>query len=257
MLFTDYPLIGYLLALFFGLGCGSYATMPAYRLPRGEAAGGRWVGPRSKCPTCDTQLRTRDLVPVFNWLLTRGRCHFCGTKVSLNYLFIEASCAAISPLLYWRFGFSDQYLLLMGLGVCLVILLSTDWHHRTLPKQILFAIAFFGVMFRTLQDGTLFYMVNSSVMAFLAAFAVKGYIEDKRRKKVRRPDYLWFAAIAGIWLDEASLLTTLLMGLALFGLMRLRQRKARYGICFALPLFAHLMIGDVPTLITHLIRALF
>lgn len=243
MLFTEYPLIGYLLALFFGLGCGSYATMPAYRLPRGEAAGGRWVGPRSKCPSCGTQLRTRDLVPVFNWLLTQGKCHFCGAKVSLNYLFIEASCTAISLLLYWRFGFSDQYLLLMGLGTCLVILLSTDWLHAMFPKPILFAIAFLGVMYRVLQDGMLFYMVNSAVMAFLAAFAVKGFIEDKRKQKVKRPDYLWFVALCGIWLDEPALLLALGGGLALFALIKLSRRNIPYGICFALPLFVLLLIG--------------
>lgn len=260
MLFTEHHLFGYLLALFIGLGCGSYATMPAHRLPRGEAAGGRWVGPRSKCPSCGVKLRTRDLVPVFNWLLTRGQCHFCGVKISLNYLFIEATTAAVSLLLYWQFNISEQYLLLMGLGTCLVILLSTDWHHKMFPKQVLYAIAFFGVAYRVLKDGELFYMVNSSVAAFLIAFAVKGYVEEKRKSTLKRPDYLWFIALGGIWLNEAELLTAFLLGGAMWLLLKAGEAISRKsipaGVCLVLPLFLHVAF-PVQALVFYWLRMVF
>lgn len=241
MEFLNTPILGYLLALFFGLGCGSYATMPAHRLPRGEAAGGRWVGPRSKCPSCGTKLRTRDLVPVFNWLLTRGQCQHCGVKVSLNYLFIEASCAVASLFLYWRFGFSDQYTLLMGLAVCLVILLSTDWHHHMFPKQVLWAIVIFGVAYRVLQDHELFGMLNCFAGAALVAFAWHGY-----KKKVKRLDYLFFIAISGLWLNELYLAIYLvLVGVLLLlaqTFKKPKKAKVSYGVCFIAPLFLLLTI---------------
>lgn len=236
MEFLNIPLLGYLLALFFGLGCGSYATMPAHRLPRGEAAGGRWVGPRSKCPSCGTKLRTRDLVPVFNWLLTRGKCQHCGTKVSLNYLFIEASCTVASLFLFWRFGFSDQYTLLMGLAVCIVILLSTDWHHKMFPRQVLWAIVIFGVAYRVLKDHELFGMLNCFAGAALVAFAWHGY-----KKKVARLDYLFFIAIAGLWLDELQLLYYFLLAGGFYLVFKGTENSARlrlsYGACLLLPLF--------------------
>ena len=250
MFFEEHLFWGYLLALFLGLGCGSYATMPAHRLPRGEPSGGRWVGPKSKCPSCGTQLRTRDLVPVFNWLLTWGKCHFCGTKISFNYLFIEASCAALSVFLFWQFNFSETYILLMLLGVCLIILLSTEWNHSLLPKQIIYTILVAGVAYRVRLDHEIFYMVNSLVASLLACFAYKGFVEQ-RGGEVKRYDLLQFVGLSGIWLNEAQLLVYFVMaGLAIrfFRLLRLNKGLA---CCFILPFFVS-VVWNIPRFLASL-----
>lgn len=39
-----------------------------------------WHG-RSMCPHCHHQLAAKDLVPVFSWVLLRGRCRYCGHKI--------------------------------------------------------------------------------------------------------------------------------------------------------------------------------
>ena len=240
MFFEEHLFWGYLLALFLGLGCGSYATMPAHRLPRGEPSGGRWVGPKSKCPSCGAQLRTRDLVPVFNWLLTWGKCHFCGTKISLKYLFIEASCAALSVFLFSKFSFSETYILLMVLGVCLVILLSTEWNHSVLPKQVIYTILVTGVAYRVLQDHEIFFMINSLVASLLACFAFKG-ITEQRGKQVQRYDLLQFVGLSGIWLNEAQLLVYFVLVVLCIGIWRIMGFKKGFATCFIIPLFPSIL----------------
>lgn len=247
MFFEEHLFWGYLLALLLGLGCGSYATMPAHRLPRGEPSGGRWVGPKSKCPACGTQLRTRDLVPVFNWLLTWGKCHFCGTKISLKYLFIEASCAAVSVFLFGKFNFSETYILLMVLGVCLVILLSTDWNHAVLPKQVIYTILVVGVAYRVLQDHEIFYMVNSLVASLLVCFAYKGIIEQ-RGGQVQRYDILQFVGLSGIWLNEARLLVYFVIAGICVAIFKILACKKGLGACFIVPFFIS-VLWDLPRLI--------
>ncbi len=70
---------------------GSFATMLAYRLPRRLSI----VAPRSHCPTCKATLSARDLVPLFSWLSTHGRCRHCQTKIGVRYFWIELSCSLL------------------------------------------------------------------------------------------------------------------------------------------------------------------
>jgi leader peptidase (prepilin peptidase)/N-methyltransferase len=72
---------GIIISAAFGAIFGSYATLFAYRLPLNESCFGRYFGPKSRCPQCDTIIRTRELIPLVNWLFTLGRCKNCQTKI--------------------------------------------------------------------------------------------------------------------------------------------------------------------------------
>src|SRR6266480_2239745 len=68
-----------------GLAIGSFLNVVIWRVPRKESI----VSPPSHCPGCDTKIANRDNVPVFSWLLLRGRCRTCGEKISFRYPFVE------------------------------------------------------------------------------------------------------------------------------------------------------------------------
>jgi leader peptidase (prepilin peptidase)/N-methyltransferase len=77
------------LTLFFaavGASIGSLLNVLAYRMPRGEGV----VTPPSRCPSCATRLTWRENIPVFGWVLLRGRCRFCKSRISCEYPLIEA-----------------------------------------------------------------------------------------------------------------------------------------------------------------------
>jgi leader peptidase (prepilin peptidase)/N-methyltransferase len=78
-------------AALFGLLIGSFLNVVAWRLPRGESL----VKPRSKCPGCGMQLKPYDNVPVFSWLVLRGRCRGCGERISARYPVVEAVTALL------------------------------------------------------------------------------------------------------------------------------------------------------------------
>jgi leader peptidase (prepilin peptidase)/N-methyltransferase len=78
-------------AALFGLLIGSFLNVVAWRLPRGESL----IKPRSKCPGCQTQLKAYDNIPVFSWLVLRGRCRGCGERISARYPVVEAVTAAL------------------------------------------------------------------------------------------------------------------------------------------------------------------
>jgi leader peptidase (prepilin peptidase)/N-methyltransferase len=72
-------------AVSLGLAFGSFLNVVIYRLPRGESI----VKPASRCPGCGAPIRGYDNIPVFSWLLLRGRARCCGVKVSPRYPLIE------------------------------------------------------------------------------------------------------------------------------------------------------------------------
>lgn len=71
---------------FLGATVGSFLNVVVYRLPLGLAV----THPPSRCPRCEHPIRARDNVPVFGWLLLRGRCRDCGNPISLRYPAVEA-----------------------------------------------------------------------------------------------------------------------------------------------------------------------
>ncbi len=92
----------------FVLGCligavlGSFGTVLAYRIPRGESI----VIPRSHCPLCGTFLTARELVPIFSWLLYKGRCRTCAAPISCRYPLIEGITALACGFATLRLGLS-------------------------------------------------------------------------------------------------------------------------------------------------------
>ena len=65
-----------------GLVFGSFASAMIYRIPRGQSVWG--TKDRSACPHCGQELKTRDLIPLFSWLMAKGRCRHCGAKLSVG-----------------------------------------------------------------------------------------------------------------------------------------------------------------------------
>ena len=68
----------------FGTAIGSFLNVLIWRLPRNQTLNGR-----SKCPNCSHQLIWVDLIPIFSFLFSGGKCRYCKAPVSWRYLIIE------------------------------------------------------------------------------------------------------------------------------------------------------------------------
>lgn len=123
-------------AILFVLGCvfGSFLSVVAYRLPRGE----NWVSGRSKCPQCGAAIAARDNIPVVSWLLLRGRCRSCGEAISLRYPLIELGLGALWAATYLILEDGPGYQLALGLVLCalLVTITLTDLDLRVIPNAL-------------------------------------------------------------------------------------------------------------------------
>jgi leader peptidase (prepilin peptidase)/N-methyltransferase len=115
-----------------GLIVGSFLNVVAYRLPRGESL----VHPRSRCPSCGTQLRAADNIPVVSWLALRGRCHHCGAPVSARYPLVELATGALYAAVVATQDDGARIVLGLLLVTALVPITLIDLDHRIIPNRI-------------------------------------------------------------------------------------------------------------------------
>lgn len=118
-----------------GLAFGSFATVVAHRVPRGES----FVAGRSECPRCGATITAQDNIPVISWLLLRGRCRHCGEPISSRYPLTELAMAVLFTGTVLILGTDDLGELALGLLFCalLVVITLTDLERRVIPNAVL------------------------------------------------------------------------------------------------------------------------
>jgi leader peptidase (prepilin peptidase)/N-methyltransferase len=117
---------------FLGLAIGSFLNVVIYRVPREESI----LFPSSHCTSCNSPVKARHNVPVFGWLVLRGRCASCADSISIRYPLVEAGTAALFVAITLRFGLTAQlpaYLYLAAVGMTLAMI---DFDVRRLPDSI-------------------------------------------------------------------------------------------------------------------------
>jgi leader peptidase (prepilin peptidase)/N-methyltransferase len=228
-----------ILAFFVGLLFGSFATAVAHRVPRGMSI----AGPRSECPGCGAQIAARDNVPVFSWLVLRGRARCCGARISPRYPLTELAVGllfAASVLVEWddpaRIAIDFVFVTMLA------AITLTDLERRIIPNKILLAGAILCLAIAAPTDpGGLPERAIAAVAAggvfFLAALA---YPQGMGLGDVK------LAATMGLFLGTAvapailvGLLTGSVVGLVLLGRHGQAARK------MAIPFGPFLALGGI------------
>lgn len=118
-----------------GLCMGSFLNCLAWRMTHGESV----LHGRSHCATCGHALSARDLIPVLSWVLSRGRCRYCGERVSARYPATEVFCATMYVLLLLRYGLTLEFAELAAFSSILLVLSLTDLDEYRIPNATIIA----------------------------------------------------------------------------------------------------------------------
>lgn len=136
-------------AFFGGLLIGSFLTVVAHRVPRAESV----VGPRSRCPGCETQIAAYDNLPVLSWLVLRGKARCCGMTISSRYPLTELAVALLfllTVLVLW----DEPWEVALGLVFVstLVAVSITDLELKIIPNKILFVASVLALAIVAIGD---------------------------------------------------------------------------------------------------------
>jgi leader peptidase (prepilin peptidase)/N-methyltransferase len=102
--------------------------------------------PSSTCPSCQHKIRFYENIPVLSWLLLRGKCSQCHSKISLRYPLVELSTALLSVVIATHYGVTLTTLFLLVLTWGLVCLTLIDFDHMLLPDQITLPLLWLGLL---------------------------------------------------------------------------------------------------------------
>ncbi len=211
-------------AAFSGGLAGSYAGALSYRLLRGEPA-----RRESRCPVCSHRLGLIDQVPVLSYLALRGRCRYCGSKVSPRYIAVEIAGAVLAALAWLKYGPGVSWLAFLVLESFLLAAVLTDLESLTIPD---------GICFRTALAGVVFAVARHALPEALAGAAVAGL--PLLTLALVRPEGMGggdvkLAAAAGLFLGPLGAAYAMLLasvGAVLFGLLRRAVRKVPFKEVF-------------------------
>lgn len=169
----------------FALGAcvGSFLNVVVYRLPpvEGMLAALRALShPPSHCPKCKKPLAWYDNVPIFGWIMLKGKCRYCGLPISPRYPIIEAITGCLFAGYYIAF-------FILGYGPCgpmpaplygvvqtaPMMVLSQDW-----PMYALYMVLIAALLAASLIDAEQF-IIPIEIPWFLAIVGVvaHGFID--------------------------------------------------------------------------------
>ena len=232
-----------------GACIGSFLNVVIYRLPLGQSL----VSPPSRCPKCDTRLNWYDNIPVFGWLLLRGRCRQCRNAISIQYPIVEAITALLFVLVVWLTPAGPLLVTRLLLVCILIALFGIDLEHQILPNSITLPGIVLGLLLSTIappgwRDALIGVAVGGGILYAIAW----GYYLWRREEGLGMGDVKMLAMV-GAFLGWKAVLVTLvlasfsgaLIGIGLIAAQRGNMKLALpFGTFLAVGTLAAMFVGD-------------
>jgi len=124
--------VNVILIFILGLIVGSFSNVCIYRIPKSESI----VYPASHCPKCHSKIKPVDNIPLLSFILLKGRCRNCKSKISIQYPIVELVTGLIYLIIYLIYGLSIQTLVYIILSSALIIIAFIDLNEEIVPDVI-------------------------------------------------------------------------------------------------------------------------
>lgn len=210
-----------------GITFGSFFNVCIFRIPEKKSI----VNPPSHCYNCNTRLKPLDLVPILSWTLLRGKCRYCGQKISSRYARVELLTGILFVLVYSVYGYNVitlYYLLLVSL---LIIITFIDIDHYIIPDELIIFGAIFAIIFNALGQGI---GIKDSILGALICgggmLLLIYLIELIVNKEVMGGGDIKLFAMTGLFLGVKGGLLTILLSVyvgAIYGIITIIYSKIK------------------------------
>jgi leader peptidase (prepilin peptidase)/N-methyltransferase len=104
------------------------------------------VSPRSKCPKCDHKINILENIPIFSYLVLKGRCSHCHAKIAIRYPLVEAFTSIISGFIAWHFGYSFIAFAALIFAWAIITLAMIDLDTQLLPDDLTLPLLWLGLL---------------------------------------------------------------------------------------------------------------
>jgi len=158
-----------LFSFLFGTIVGSFLNCVIYRLETSRS----FLKGRSFCPHCEHTLEWKDLIPILSFVLLKGKCRYCGKKISFQYPIIELLTGIFSflffkPLVLTFTILNFLFAIYNFITSCfLIIIFFFDLKHYLIPDKVIYPAIIISIIY--LLPNPKFYILNSLYSALGAS----------------------------------------------------------------------------------------
>lgn len=163
-----------------GMHMASFYTVVGMRLPLEEDI----VKKPSHCDNCGHQLNFLDMVPVLSYLVLRGRCRYCKTKISPMSTYMEIVIGLLFSFAYYRFGLTKELLIGLGIISLFAIISVADIKYLVIPDEVVLTLSiYFATLYLIYERPIeLIQRFGSGILLFIIMYLIM-YIGNKIFKK--------------------------------------------------------------------------
>jgi len=116
-----------------GLSIGSFLNVCIYRIPEGKSI----AYPASHCPNCKHNLNAIDLIPLLGYVINKGKCRYCSTKISIQYPIVELITGIVFIMLFNKFFISLEFAKFAVLASLLIAITVVDLERQEIPDELI------------------------------------------------------------------------------------------------------------------------
>ena len=130
------------LIFIFGAIIGSFLNVCIYRLPKELSI----ITPRSFCPICEKTVKWYDNIPLISFIVLKGKCRNCSTKINWHYLIVEIMNASIYVLLYQKFSLNLYFFIFAIISSIFIVITFIDLFHQIIPDKCSYVLIIIGII---------------------------------------------------------------------------------------------------------------
>lgn len=135
-----------------GLCIGSFLNVVILRALSDESI----IFPASKCPKCQTPLKWWHNIPVLSYLFLKGKCAFCGKKISIQYPIIELLTGYLFLSTFLKFGYSFETFFVIIFLSMFIVISTTDIKEHVAFNLHSYILAGAGLIYNFFNFGNLY-----------------------------------------------------------------------------------------------------
>ncbi len=226
-----------------GLLVGSFLNVCIYRIPAGENIAIK----RSHCMSCGHTLRWYELIPLFSWLIQRGKCRSCKSKISIQYPLIELSNALAWIAIWFVWGFRWVTILYCLCASCMIVISVID--ERT--KEINLGLNIFIFVLGVVATGIDYKEWLYHIIGMFAVSTLFLFIVMVSKERAMGLGDVYFMTGSGLLLGWKHILLAMTLGCLLGSIIHIIRMKVSkkgnqlaFGPYLCLGVYLTMLVGN-------------
>ena len=233
-----------------GLIIGSFLNVCIFRIPLKQSI----AFPSSHCFHCHHTLGGLDLIPLLSFIFLKGKCRYCGEKISIQYPMIELTNGVLYLLLFLKFGLSYSFIFYALFSSLLLVISMIDFKTGIIPNKLIIFGILLGSIYLMMNwiINRSFLIIKDGILGFLAGALMIFAIIVISRGGMGAGD-MKLMGVIGLFLGLKGVVLSLFLGILVGGIIgavllmtKIKDRKSAipFGPFLALGTFVSLYWGE-------------